>query len=84
MTRQHGAFVYTGSGKKQATDADPAQIECKQLACGIQWCLSRNNHKQEKCKDHVAAWKECCDKVHARVAQKAQEEVAMALKAKAG
>jgi hypothetical protein len=28
MTRQHGAFVYTGSGKKQNNAASASQKEC--------------------------------------------------------
>ena len=57
MTRQHGAFVYTGSGKKQSKDADPAQIACKKHACAIQYCLARSNHKQAKCEEFVNACK---------------------------
>ena len=70
MTRQNGAFVYTGSGKKQAKDAPAAQIECKKLACAIQVCLARSNHMQTRCQSYVDAWQECVDKVNARESTK--------------
>ena len=74
MSRNTGAFVYTGSGKKQAKDADPAQEKCKQLACNIQWCLAKNNHKQSRCQDFVKAWKDCVQKVKSATSVEAKED----------
>ena len=48
--------------------ADDAPIEqklCKKEACAIQWCLAKRNHKEEYCKDFIAAWKACCDRAKA-------------------
>ena len=58
-------FVYRGSGKRQVESADvPAeQVMCKKKACAIQWCLSRNNHNQNKCEREIEEWQKCCDNV---------------------
>jgi hypothetical protein len=64
-TRQRGAFVYTGSGKKQSADAPPEQHLCKVEACAIQRCLAAHNHQERWCEPAIKAWKECCDKVRA-------------------
>lgn len=63
-----GPFVYAGSGKKQAKDADICQRKCITEACGIQHCLQRNNHVQEKCLEIIALYKSCCER--ARETQK--------------
>ena len=57
-------FVYRGAGKKQRKDADVCQKDrrCQQLACDIQWCLSRNNYQQRKCGDFVERYNECCER----------------------
>jgi hypothetical protein len=65
MSRSTGAFVYTGSGKKQADDADIAQKKCKKQACAIQWCLARSNHIESRCAAFIQDWKECTERVHA-------------------
>jgi hypothetical protein len=70
MTRQNGAFVYQGSGKKQAKDAPASQIECKKLACAIQYCLAKSNHMQNRCQPSIDLWKDCVDRVNAREAAK--------------
>jgi len=62
MSRSSGAFVYTGSGKKQAENADVAQKKCKKQACAIQWCLARNNHMESKCAVFIQDWKDCSDR----------------------
>ena len=61
-SRNTGAFVYQGSGKKQSEDAPIEQRKCKKEACNIQYCLARNNHIQKRCEDVIAVWKACCDK----------------------
>ena len=58
--RQQGAFVYSGSGKKQPENAPPEQKLCTQEACAIQRCLARNNHQQKRCEEAIEAWKRCC------------------------
>jgi hypothetical protein len=65
MSRHTGAFVYTGSGKKHSDDAPIEQKMCKKEACAIQWCLAKRNHKEEYCKDFIAAWRACCDRAKA-------------------
>ena len=40
---------------------------CKKEACAIQWCLAKRNHKEEYCKDFIAAWKACCERAKASV-----------------
>ena len=74
MGRHDGAFVYTGSGKKQPKNADAAQKECKQLACAIQWCLAKSNHQQNRCEPAVQAWKDCVTKVNEREAATANAQ----------
>jgi len=81
MGRHDGAFVYTGSGKKQAKNADAAQVECKQLACAIQWCLAKSNHQQARCEPSVQAWKDCVQKVNEREAATAAAAAAETAKA---
>ena len=68
MSRHKGAFVYTGAGKKQPADAPPEQRLCTDEAISIQRCMARNNHKQERCKEEVEAWKHCCTRVKAAAA----------------
>lgn len=68
-----GAFVYTGSGKKQKEDADIAQIKCKKQACDIQWCLAKSNHMQHRCEPVIQIWKDCCE--NARKMEKTHERV---------
>ena len=58
--RQKGAFVYTGAGKKQPADAPPEQRLCIESSVAIQRCMARNNHRQDRCKEAVDAWKQCC------------------------
>jgi len=54
-----GPFIYKGSGKVQAKDADAGQRLCVNQACNIQYCLQRFNHQEEKCKEVIDAWREC-------------------------
>ena len=64
MSRHTGAFVYKGAGKKKSADSSEADIVCSNLACNIQWCLAKNNHKQDKCQSFVDAWQSCMDMVN--------------------
>ena len=48
MSRHTGAFVYTGSGKKQKDGAPVEQSACKKEACNIQWCLAKRNHQEKQ------------------------------------
>ena len=66
-SRQNGAFVYTGSGKKQSPSAAAEQKECIKQAVAIQYCLAKRNHKQIYCKAAIEDWQQCCDKVRDRV-----------------
>ena len=67
-TRQKGAFVYTGSGKKQNADAPPEQKLCIPEACAIQRCLASHNHQERWCEPTIKAWKECAEKAKALAA----------------
>ena len=60
------AFVYQGAGKKIPVNADITLRECKDKACTIQWCLARNNHKEDRCRDIIDEWKLCCEKARSR------------------
>ena len=60
MSRHKGAFVYEGAGKKQPSDAPVEQRLCADFAIRIQRCMARNNHRQDRCKEAVDAWKQCC------------------------
>jgi hypothetical protein len=60
-----GAFVYAGSGKIHQPGADLCQRKCKVEACGIQYCLQRNNHVQSKCEDIITVYKTCCENAKA-------------------
>ena len=64
-TRQKGAFVYTGAGKKQPKDAPIEQRLCKDDSIAIQRCLARSNHKEVYCKEEIKVWKDCCERVKA-------------------
>ena len=68
-------FVYQGSGKKKnaksGLDAGQQHPRCRQLACDIQWCLSRNNYKEKACQHVIDAWKDCCDWARAEAAKSA-------------
>ena len=67
MSRETGAFVYTGAGRrtKMSADAPPEQKMCTDKACAIQRCLARNNHKQQRCEESIEAWKRCCREARA-------------------
>lgn len=73
------AFVYQGAGKKIPANADITLRECKDQACAIQWCLAKNNHKEDRCRDIIDAWKLCCEKARsseiATIAKKGTERV---------
>jgi len=58
-------FVYQGSGKKQNKDADISQRSCTKEACAIQYCLARNNYKEQRCEHVIQQWKSCCNKAKA-------------------
>jgi hypothetical protein len=58
-----GPFIYTGSGKNQAANADPCVKACRKNACELQLCLSRNGSMQTRCENYVQGWKDCCDRV---------------------
>ena len=73
MSRHKGAFIYEGSGKKQPRDAPPEQKLCIDESIRIQRCMARNNHKQERCKEEVEAWKRCTQKVKEAVARAAEQ-----------
>jgi hypothetical protein len=68
MSRHKGAFVYTGAGKKQPADAPPEQRLCTEETIRIQRCMARNNHRQDRCKEEVEAWKRCRERVKQAVA----------------
>jgi len=68
---QQGAFIYTGTGRKQPVDAPIEQRRCSDQACAIQRCLARSNHKEVYCKEPIAAWRQCCEQ--AKLADKREE-----------
>jgi hypothetical protein len=51
QSRVHGAFVYTGSGKK-------AQV-CPKEAVALQWCLAKRGHREIYCKEELRVWEKC-------------------------
>lgn len=61
MSRQSGAFVYQGAGRKVAADADITLRSCKDEACAIQWCLARHNHQEARCHAAISRWRQCCE-----------------------
>lgn len=63
--RQHGAFVYTGSGKS-------AQV-CPTEAVELQWCLAKRDHKEIFCKEYVKRWSECCERANAHASKPTPE-----------
>lgn len=64
--RQQGAFVYQGSGKKHGKNADLSEKKCEKQTIELQWCLAKNDHKQDKCEGLVEIWRACKDKWDAR------------------
>lgn len=65
----NGTFVYTGAGRKQSENADKCVKECKQHACALQYCMAKNNHKQDRCEHFMTLWKECCEYVKSQDAK---------------
>jgi hypothetical protein len=59
------SFVYQGSGRRVAADADVTVRKCRDEACGIQWCLARSNHIEARCQDYIDIWKKCCEAARA-------------------
>ena len=83
-------FVYRGAGRKEPGDevTDPClrSKKCRNLSCDIQWCLSRNNYKVERCKDFVERWEKCCEAAKLKAAAEeaaAAEQAATAASARA-
>ena len=70
-----GPFVYRGSGKVQAADADVSQKKCIPYACNIQHCLQKFNHQEEKCETVINAWKDCCKRARNAAVVKAAGEM---------
>ena len=68
-------FVYRGAGKRQSKSADPCQKDktCQKLSCDIQWCLSRSNYQQHRCKEFVDRWNKCCDRVRRKAQAKSPD-----------
>ena len=64
-SRLQGSFVYTGSGKKQASDAPLSQKLCAKKARDVQWCLAKNGHKEKWCKAVIDVWKDCLERANA-------------------
>jgi hypothetical protein len=58
-SRAQGAFVYTGSGKKQSADAPLSQRLCAKKARDVQWCLAKCNHKEKYCVEVIKILKDC-------------------------
>ena len=57
-------FVYKGAGKKAPNNSEPScrdSPKCRTLACDIQYCLSKNNYNEKRCKNIINEWKECCN-----------------------
>ena len=44
------------------------------VACGIQYCLQRNNHIQSKCEDIIAVYKTCCENAKAIEQEQLQQQ----------
>jgi hypothetical protein len=55
-------FVYTGKGRKGGTTENGSPPQCAKLACAIQWCLAKRNHKEVYCQSFIDEWKKCRDK----------------------
>ena len=57
-------FVYEGAGKKHNKDAALSELKCENLTVRVQWCLAKNDYKQDtgKCQAMVKLWKECTEK----------------------
>ena len=55
-----GAFVYTGSGKRQGANATACQRKCIKEACAIQKCLARNGSNERYCRETILSWERCC------------------------
>ncbi len=73
-SRLQGAFIYSGSGKKQSKTASRAQQLCAKKARDMQWCLAKNNHKEKWCKAVIDAWRKCEEDVKAAEAKEEAEQ----------
>ena len=49
-------------------------ITCCLIACAIQYCLAKRDHKEHLCQAYIDDWKNCCDKVRAASATTAAKE----------
>ena len=58
-SRQQGAFVYQGSGKKHSKSATLSERKCEKQTLAVQWCLAKHDHKQKNCQGLVEVWKDC-------------------------
>mmetsp|Transcript_14187 Transcript_14187/g.23498 ORF Transcript_14187/g.23498 Transcript_14187/m.23498 type:complete len:95 (-) Transcript_14187:248-532(-) len=67
-------FVYTGKGKKGGTTENGSPPQCAKLACAIQWCLAKRNHKEKYCQVYIDEWKTCRDKYVALHRKEQQEQ----------
>ena len=70
-------FVYRGAGKRQREDADVCQKNrrCQKLACDIQYCLSRSNYQQERCRSYIDDWNSCCDAAKAKELKESMDAI---------
>ena len=64
QSRAQGAFVYSGSGKKQGADAPLSQKLCAKKARGVQWCLAKCNHQEKYCAAAIKELNECIEKAN--------------------
>jgi len=44
------------------------------IACAIQYCLAKRDHKEHLCQAFIDDWKSCCDKVRAASAAAKDKE----------
>ena len=44
------------------------------IACAIQYCLAKRDHKEHLCQAFIDDWKSCCDKVRAASATAAAKD----------
>jgi len=66
-------FIYKGSGKKQAPDAEAVQKRCWKQARHVQYCLAKNGHQEKWCKLTIDAWRACEKEADAAEAAEAAE-----------
>lgn len=60
---------------KSGENSDDRVDPCKKFACEWQYCLQKNNYKEEKCAHLIEKLKECCRQNYTTDGKRRSEEL---------